>query len=149
MIKRVTSAHPDFRALVQLLDIYLASIDGKEHDFYHQFNDISVLEHCIVIYDNGIPLGCGAIKRFDTNRFEVKRMFTHPQARGKGIATSIVKELESWVSELGGYKTLLETGKRMPDAIGLYQKLGYIKTENYGQYIGIENSVCFEKGIYK
>lgn len=147
MIKRVTSAHPDFRALVQLLDQYLATIDGEEHDFYHQFNSISVLEHCIVIYDKGIPLGCGAIKKFDANSFEVKRMFTHPNARGKGLATAIVNELESWASELGASKTLLETGKRMPDAIALYKKLGYQEIENYGQYLGIENSVCFEKDI--
>jgi putative acetyltransferase len=38
-----------------------------------------------------------------------------------------------------------ETGKRQPEAIALYEKQGYQRISNYGQYIGVENSVCFEK----
>jgi hypothetical protein len=42
---------------------------------------------------------------------------------------------------------VLETGKRQPDAVALYKKCGYKQIPNYGQYIGMENSVCFEKWL--
>ena len=50
---------------------------------------------------------------------------------------------------VGFEKCILETGKRQPDAIALYKKNGYNLIENYGQYIGMENSVCFEKLLKK
>jgi len=76
---------------------------------------------------------------------EVKRMYVLPQHRGKGLATRILTGLESWAKELSYQKCILETGKRQPEAIALYTKNGYIVIPNYGQYKGIENSVCFEK----
>ncbi|HJZ39393.1 MAG TPA: hypothetical protein VJ203_03440 [Bacteroidales bacterium] len=44
---------------------------------------------------------------------------------------------------------MLETGKRQPEAIELYKKSGYKLTPNYGQYAGVENSLCFEKNYNK
>ncbi len=147
MIKRLTSDHKDFQSLVHQLDEYLAIIDGEDHDFYNQFNSTELLDNCIVIYENGNPIGCGALKRFDTTDFEIKRMFVRPLHRGKGIASHILKELENWAKELGTLHCVLETGKRMPDAIALYTKNGYKKIPNYGQYVGIENSCCFKKKL--
>lgn len=144
---RTDSNHPDFVGLVHLLDAYLAQLDGEEHDYYHQFNKIDLLKNVVVIYDQDLAVGCGAIKAIDSERMEVKRMYTLPESRGKGIASSVLSELENWAKELGYKYCVLETGKRMPDAIGLYQKAGYQIIENYGQYIGVENSVCFEKLI--
>ena len=74
-------------------------------------------------------------------------MYTLPGYRGKGIATRVLNELESWAAELTYQKCILETGKRQPDAIWLYQKNGYKITPNYGKYVAMENSVCFEKEI--
>jgi GNAT superfamily N-acetyltransferase len=144
---RTDSTHPDFIDLVHSLDAYLARIDGEEHDYYHQYNKIDLLKNVIVIYDKDVAVGCGAIKAIDSERMEVKRMFTLPEYRGKGIASTVLSELENWAKALGYKYCVLETGKRMPDAIGLYQKAGYQIIENYGQYIGVENSVCFEKLI--
>ena len=78
---------------------------------------------------------------------EVKRMFVSPEGRNKGIGTLILSELESWASELSYTKCILETGKKQPEAIRLYDKNGYTLIPNYGQYAGIANSVCFEKNI--
>ena len=144
---RTDSNHPDFIHLVQSLDEYLARIDGAEHEYYHQFNKIDLLKNVVVIYDKDLAVGCGAIKAIDSETMEVKRMFTLPESRGKGIASKVLFELENCAKELGFKYCVLETGKRMPDAIGLYQKAGYRITENYGQYLGVENSVCFEKLI--
>lgn len=72
-------------------------------------------------------------------------MFTLPEMRGKGIASKIVSELEIWSKELGFSKIILETGIRQKEAIALYEKCGYQKIPNYGQYSGKENSYCYEK----
>ncbi|RZL48076.1 MAG: GNAT family N-acetyltransferase, partial [Pedobacter sp.] len=65
----------------------------------------------------------------------------------KGVATTVLSALEQWAGELGYKKCVLETGIRQADAISLYQKCGYQSIPNYGQYIGVDNSVCFEKEL--
>jgi len=146
-LQRTNSKNPDFIKLVAELDADLGERDGDEHAFYHQFNSIDGLNHTIVLYRDEIPVGCGAIKAFDNNSMEVKRMYVPPSERGKGYATKVLKALEKWAAELGNSRCILETGKRQPEAIALYEKNGYQRIPNYGQYQGIENSVCFEKNV--
>ena len=147
IIRRTTAQNEDFLSLVKQLDAYLAIADGDEHAFYDQFNKLDHIQHVVVIYENEEPVACGAIKAFDESQIEVKRMFTLPSKRGKGYASSVLKELETWSRDMGFSKCILETGKRQEEALKLYPKNGYVKRENYGQYKGIENSVCFEKKI--
>lgn len=142
---RTTSENKDFISLVALLDADLAQRDGDEHSFYAQFNSIARLQHVVVVYENDTPAGCGAIKPYDEHSVEVKRMYVAPEFRGKGIAGQVLAELEAWAGELGFSGCVLETGRRQPEAIALYTKHGYQKIPNYGQYKGVENSVCFEK----
>ena len=144
-IVRTSSENKDFIDLVKLLDADLAERDGDDHAFYHQFNKIGVIKHVIVLYENQKPLGCGAIKEFDSTAMEIKRMYTSPESRGKGNATKILSELEKWTKELSYEKCVLETGKRQPEAIQWYTKSGYKMIPNYGQYKGVANSICFEK----
>ncbi|MEZ4945951.1 MAG: GNAT family N-acetyltransferase [Cyclobacteriaceae bacterium] len=147
LLVRTDATHPDFVALVQQLDADLAQRDGEEHAFYHQFNAIDHLKQVVVAYENNVAVGCGALKPFGTDAMEVKRMYVSPAHRGKGVAGTLLKELETWVAELGFSRCVLETGKKQPEAMALYQKSGYVVIPNYGQYAGIENSVCFEKVI--
>jgi putative acetyltransferase len=144
---RTDSSHLDFRSLVALLDQDLAIRDGADHGFYAQFNQITNIQHCVVVYFDDQPVGCGAIKTFGEDSMEIKRMFVLPNYRGKSLAQQILIELEKWTLELGKTKTVLETGQKQPEAIALYYKSGYQRTPNYGQYIGIENSLCFEKQL--
>lgn len=146
-IKKTNSSDLDFVELVKLLDAELAVIDGDEHGFYSQYNKIDKINHVVLVYDGTVAIACGAIKQFSTTAMEVKRMFTLLNYRGKGTASMLLKELEKWVKELGYTECILETGKRQEDAVALYQKNGYHIIPNYGQYIGIENSVCFEKSL--
>ena len=144
-ILRTDSSNTDFRALVALLDEDLALRDGEDNAFYAQFNGIAVLKHCVVYYENGIALGCGALKRFDANSMEVKRMFVSPEVRGKGIASLLLVALENWAKELGYEQCVLETGLRQPEAIALYKKNKYDIIPNYPPYEGVANSICFRK----
>lgn len=147
IVDRTDSKNQNFIALVAKLDVDLGARDGEEHAFYNQFNSIENLKYAVVLYIDEKPVGSGAIKVFASKTMEIKRMYVLPEARGKGLATLILKELENWAFELG-YKTcILETGKRQPEAIALYTKNGYEVIANYGQYNGIQNSVCFQKNV--
>jgi len=142
---KTNSKNKDFQNLVAQLDVDLAKRDGEDHAFYDQFNKITAIKYALVAYENDIAVGCGAIKEIVSGAMEIKRMYVPPKHRGKGIATQILLGLEQWAKDLSYKKCVLETGKRQPEAIELYKKKGYRIIENYGQYIGIENSVCFEK----
>ncbi len=144
---RTDSDNDDFIGLVKYLDADLAARDGGDHSFYAQFNKINKIKYAVVAYEDDEPIGCGAIKELSPIAMEVKRMYTLPPSRGKGIATMILKELEVWAGSMGYKKCALETGKRQVEAIELYKKNGYKIIPNYGQYVGVENSVCFEKEL--
>lgn len=146
-IIRTQSTNPDFISLVKQLDEDLAERDGKEHGFYAQFNNLTAIQHVVVAYEEGIPVACGAMKELDNNSMEIKRMYTKPTQRAKGLASQVLGELETWAKESGYRICRLETGKRQPEAIAMYLKNGYVQIANYGQYAGIENSVCFEKKL--
>ncbi|MEX6689604.1 GNAT family N-acetyltransferase [Danxiaibacter flavus] len=146
-IKRTDSTDSDFIQLVCELDKDLAIRDGVDHSFYDQFNKIDMIKHAIVGYEENTPVACGAIKEYAAETMEVKRMYVLPEKRGKGFASDVLNALEEWAKELGYRKCILETGKKQPEAIQLYTKNNYAIIPNYGQYEGIENSVCFEKVI--
>lgn len=144
-IKRTDSDDSDFQKLVTALDKDLAIRDGEDHAFFAQFNKIAAIKHVVVAYEGGAAVGCGAIKEYEENVMEVKRMFVPLEKRGKGIGSIVLGELENWANELGYQKCILETGKKQPEAIRLYQKNNYTTIKNYGQYADVESSVCFEK----
>jgi putative acetyltransferase len=144
---RTNSNNTDFQKLITLLDADLRVRDGDEHDFYAQFNKIATIRNVIVCYVGDKAIGCGAFKDYDELKVEIKRMFVLPQYRGHGIAMKILNELELWAAELNYKDFVLETGKKQPEAIRLYQKSGYSVIPNYGQYKYIENSVCMMKTV--
>lgn len=144
---RTNSESADFIHLVKELDDYLKITDGDEHTFYNQFNNIDVIKNTIVAYFEEKPIGCGAFKKFDQDCVEIKRMFTKPEFRDKGIASKILKELENWAMELNYSYCILETGTRQTEAVRFYHKSGYSVITNYGQYKNIANSICFKKTL--
>jgi GNAT superfamily N-acetyltransferase len=145
--RRTDAENPDFIRLIEKLDAELAVRDGDDHPFYARFNRIQNIKHVIVLYENDVAVGCGAIKFFEPGTAEVKRMFTLPEKRRQGYAVRVLSELERWAAELTFHCLVLETGQKQPEAIALYGKLGYTRIPNYGQYSGVKNSVCFEKKL--
>jgi GNAT superfamily N-acetyltransferase len=148
-LTRTNSSDSDFRQLVSLLDQDLKIRDGEDHGFYSQYNKVDKIGHVVVAYLEGKPVGCGAFKEYSNDAVEIKRMYVLPEMRGRGIASQVLAELESWAAELHYNNCVLETGKKQPEAIRLYQKSSYNIIPNYGQYEGIENSVCMKKSIQK
>lgn len=146
-LKRTNSDDIDFINLVVLLDQDLKIRDGEDHTFYNQFNKIDKIKHVIVYYENDIAVGCGAFREKENDIVEIKRMYVKPEYRKRGIAAVVLKELENWAAELNYTYTILETGKKQPEAIALYQKSGYIIIPNYPPYEKMDNSVCMKKTL--
>jgi GNAT superfamily N-acetyltransferase len=144
-VKRTDSDDKDFRQLVRLLDNYLDESDKTAHGICETFNRIDTVKHAVVAYSSNEAVGCGAIREYSSDTMEIKRMFVRERQRRKGIASMILDELERWTKKLGFTGCILETGDKLPEAISLYQKKGYSRIANYGQYECLGSSVCFEK----
>ena len=146
-LQRTNADDKDFQELVKVLDLELKIRDGEDHLFYAQLNKTDTIKHVIVGYDQNIPIACGAVRYYSEDSMEVKRMFVSLEHRGKGIASIVLNELETWCKELNYKKCILETGINQPEAIKLYEKNHYKRIPNYGKYENMATSVCFEKKL--
>lgn len=144
---RTTSENTDFRNLINALDEDLYLRNGDAQLQYRQYNQVDLIDHVVVIYFEGKPVGCGCFKKFDDTTVEMKRMFVLAEMRGKQLAAQMLQELEKWAVEEGNTAAVLETGYRQVEAIRLYTVAGYSLIENYGQYVGMEDSICYRKEL--
>jgi GNAT superfamily N-acetyltransferase len=146
---RHSGYNPDFKDMVFALDEELYQRNGAIQKQYEPFNQIDQIKHAIVVYLDGKPVGCGCIKKFDEHTVEIKRMFILPEMRGRKLGVQLLEELELWAKEEGFSEAVLETGIRQPEAQSLYLKSGYERTENYSQYFGMAESICYKKALQK
>ena len=146
---RRDSNSQDFLDLVTQLDADLSQRNGTLQATYNKYNIIQHIDTVVVAYCNHLPVGCGCFKAYDERTAEIKRMYVKPENRGEGVSKQILAELEKWALELGFTKTILETGIKQPEAIGLYNESGYSRIPNYGQYSAMQNSICFSKRLDK
>jgi len=144
---RTTNDHADFRQLVNALDDDLYLRNGEAQLQYRRYNQIDHINHVILVYADGKPVGCGCFKQFDNETIEIKRMFVLPEMRGSHLAAQLLLKLEQWAIDEGYCNAVLETGLRQVEAIRLYTRAGYSLTQNYGQYIGMEDSICYRKEL--
>ena len=144
---KTTADNPDFHILVTRLNAHFAVLNGEKDDFYAQFNQVDAIKHVILVYDDQTPIACGAIKAYSESFMEIKRMYVVPDQRGRSVASLVLTHLENWAKELGYAETILETLKNQTHVINMYARNGYQTIANYGQYEGVESSVCMCKKI--
>ena len=147
VLKRTNSTAPEFRTLVVALDADLRERYGSLMDTYDQHNVIEQLDTVVLVFLADVAVGCGCFKTFDADSVEIKRIFLAPEARGKGLSMKLLSELEHWAQELGFTYAVLETGSKQFEAIGLYEKAGYLEIANYGPYVGLAESICYKKTL--
>jgi len=101
----------------------------------------------IIARRDGEPVACGALRPFDDETAELKRMYVVPAARRQGFGRLMIAALERHARGFG-YKTIvLETGVGQPDAQQLYESCGYLRAPAFGGYIGNPSSVCYRKDL--
>ena len=103
--------------------------------------------HGLLALRAGESVGCCAIQPAGQDRWELKRMYVDPIARGTAAAGLLIAAAERLADELGGTAMRLETGVRQPAAIRLYQRSGYRRIPNYPPHQDHPTSVCFEKAL--
>jgi GNAT superfamily N-acetyltransferase len=89
-----------------------------------------------VAYVAGEPAGCGAWRSYaeSADVAEVKRVFVAEKARRLGVARRIMSTLEDDARAHGRTRMILETGMRQPEAIALYESMGYERIADFGHY---------------
>lgn len=100
---------------------------------------------------DGAPVGCGGVGLYD-GYAEVKRMYAADAARGKGVATAILRRLEDMAREAGYARLALETGIHQHAAIAFYKREGFHQCEAFGRYCAmpahaIEASLFYDKAL--
>ncbi|AUN30788.1 GNAT family N-acetyltransferase [Niveispirillum cyanobacteriorum] len=92
---------------------------------------------------DGVAVGCGAVRPFDGEVAEIKRMYAVPGSAGVGAA--VLSFLEEGARRLGYRRLLLETRWANDRAVSFYRRHGYRLVPNYGTYQGRAESACFGK----
>lgn len=98
----------------------------------------------LALEEDGMLLACGALKRLGPDTAEVKRMYTVPELRGRGLGRQILNGLIERGRALGLRRLVLETGELQAEAIRLYESAGFRRIPNYGYYVGMAGSLCYE-----
>lgn len=146
---RTDGKNEDFIDNCRLLDIDLDRRVGRQikREKYEKFNQLDEIQEAIVVYDHGRAVGGGAIRRYDDENVELKRVFVHNEYQGQGIGSRLVSLLIEWAAELGYERMILETGELLAESCAVYKKLGFEVIPNYGPYADMPESLCMAKTI--
>ncbi len=96
---------------------------------------------------DGEPAACGAWRALPDGAAEIKRVYVAPGFRRRGLAQEIVVRLERSAAGAGHRAVVLNTGVRQPEAIALYEAMGYSPVEGYGIYACSPGAVFLGKEL--
>ncbi len=146
---RTDGKNEDFIENCRLLDMDLDRRVGRQikREKYQKFNQLDEIREAIVVYDHGRAVGGGAIRRYDDENIELKRVFVHNEYQGQGIGSRLVSLLIEWAAELGYRRMILETGELLAESGAVYKKLGFAVIPNYGPYADMPESLCMAREI--
>ncbi|WP_278236245.1 GNAT family N-acetyltransferase [Isoptericola sp. AK164] len=132
---------------------------GGDDDAHEVIDPAAVVASYLVRVDD-VAAACGSVRDVsgtDDGRGrgtdhpaatgELKRVFVLPEHRGRGLARTLMAELEGAARRTGFRRLVLETGTAQPEAIALYTALGYDPIESYGKYAGEDDQRCYGKRL--
>jgi len=149
-LARVALPHPEALALIAALNAELAATYPEEGATHFRLDPEEVAPGrgaFVIARLDGVAVACGAVRRIEPSVAELKRMYTRPQARGRGVARALLRALEAAASELGATRVVLETGTRQREALALYARAGYTPIPAWGEYTTSPLSVCLGKAL--
>ncbi len=134
--------------LIVELDQYQSSLYPPESNHLESIEKLaSPRYYFIAACDNQHPVGIASFKRSSRNHVELKRLYVARAKRGIGLAEKLVMALEQQARQEGFSAVKLETGIHQREAISLYGKLGYKKTDPFGFYTSDPLSVFMSKQL--
>lgn len=146
---RTDGKNEDFIENCRLLDMDLDRRVGRQikREKYQKFNKLDEIQEAIVVYEDQKPAGGGAIRKYDDDTVELKRVFVHNEYQGRGIGSRLVSLLMEWAAELGYQRMILETGELLAESCAVYKKLGFEVIPNYGPYADMPESLCMARNL--
>lgn len=139
-------AHAEIEALIQALDVYQTPLYPAES--HHGIGMDALIKNNVLFAvarnDEREVVACGAVLMKGLTG-ELKRMYTLPAQRGKGIARALLSFLEEAAISRGCTEFVLETGNRQPEAVALYHRCGYRVCGPFGNYTEDPNSIFMRK----
>jgi GNAT superfamily N-acetyltransferase len=87
----------------------------------------------LIALNGGELIGCAGWRSHGEDA-ELKRMYTVPATRGRGVARRLLAAIEESARDSGRKRVILETGDKQPEAIALYESAGYRRIEDFGYY---------------
>ncbi len=137
----IRDAQPDdFDTIIRLwesIDRHTNLPDRREYlETFHAFSP----DLFLVAETEGRIVGT-VIGGWDGWRANIARLSTHPQARRKGIAMALVRELEGRLQAKGARRVYALVDRRSPPAEPFWQSAGYAVNDQIAQY-----SRNFEQG---
>lgn len=103
----------------------------------------------IILLRDNEAIACGGLRPPPEGQSyaEIKRVYVVPDARGraKGVADFLLQQLESYALEHGWTTIRLQTGSIMHGANKFYARHGYMQIANYGEFVGTDHTLSFEK----
>jgi GNAT superfamily N-acetyltransferase len=134
-----------------MLRIELSALYPEPGANHFQLDATEVAEGCgafLVVYIEGSPVGCGALRLLDAETAELKRMYVSPIVRRRGLGRRLVAALEAAARTRGARRLVLETGVRQAAALGLYRAAGFHPIPLFGEYcLSPETRVCLGKDL--
>ncbi|MFB9747904.1 GNAT family N-acetyltransferase [Leifsonia shinshuensis] len=106
----------------------------------------TIVEVVLVLDDAGEAVGHAALRALG-DELEVKRVYVDPRARGRGASRTLMAELERLAAVRGASRLILQTGDRQPEAIALYERIGYRAIPIFPPYVRFSASRCFAKTL--
>ena len=79
----------------------------------------------------GAAIGCGMSHALDAQTSEIKRVFVAPEARGKGVASTLCAALVDRARKDGFARVVLDTSRNLTGAAALYDRLGFTRRGPY------------------
>lgn len=139
---------PDVIALLEAGDAYGASLYPAESNHFLPLDALRGPNVCFVVARDrhGAALATGAIA-LAGDFAELKRMWVVPDARGKGISTAVLADLEARALDAGHSLLRLETGIDNHEALALYERKGFVRRGPFGCYREDPLSVFMEKHL--
>lgn len=147
IITREQPDTPDAIALIKELEAILEPLYRPESR--HGFSVEKLIAEDVaffVLRTDEKPAGCGGIKLF-SEFGEIKRMYVRPQYRGLGFGKMILNHLADYAQAHNIKMLRLETGIYQPEAIGLYERLGFYRIPPFPPYYDDPVSLCYEKPL--
>lgn len=156
-LDRVPFTHPDAVALREAAVVELGERYGNDEDA-KEFIDPATIVVTVVVRFGTAAAACGSIRDMSgaddgvggvhpAGVGEIKRIFVARNFRRRGLSLRIMQDLERGARDAGLTRLVLETGTEQPEAVALYEKLGYTRIRPYGKYANEPEQLCYGKTL--